>query len=298
MPLIDRFASQLDSEHTRRAYVHDLQQFFQFLGRSPSDPTEWTRVEGGALQDFVDEMEETDQSLSTQRRRISAIRQFSAWLRKRGLIDHSPFPDSITFRTAESTSSSPGEKVLNQEQIQSILDTMDPDTPMECRDYALVLVILFAALRRAEAAALNVSDVRPLSRHWVVDLSESGTGQGGYVPIPDEVADTVQSLVDVYEDAQGPLWRSFSPQNRGERLSPDALYKAVRRAGDRAGVEGVTIETLRQSGLRLASMRGATVEELRRHARLQNAASAARYCSADESSRLSNTVGSRITLDL
>jgi len=298
MSLIEQFASQLGSDHTKRAYVHDLQQFFQFLDRSPSEATDLSEPKKEVLQDYVDQMAETGQSLATQRRRVSAIRQFYNWLRKRGRIDNNPFQSSISFHASDPDSSDRGGEFLTKEQTQRILDTIDRDTPTGRRDYALILVILFAALRRSEAARLDVTDVRPLSRHWIVDLSGTARGRGGYVPIPDAVATAVQALVDEYEDPEGPLWRSFSPQNRGDRLSPGALYKSVRRAGNRGDVEGLTIETLRRSGLRLASKGGATVEELRRHARLQHVASAARYCSENEGSGLSNQVGNRISLDL
>jgi site-specific recombinase XerD len=298
MDLLDQFASQLESEHTRRAYLHDLRQFVQFMGWAPSDSNELTEVQAGDLQDFVDQMQTANKSLATQRRRISAIRQFYAWLQHRGIIADQPAWDSVPLMDSEPSSSSGPDPFLRRAQIESILDSTNRDTMMGRRDYAMVLLILFATLRRSELARLNSGDIRPLSRYWVVDLSGDARGQGGYVPVPDNVADAVQLLVESYDTSQGPLWRSLSPQNRGERLSPDALYKAVRRAGDRAGLEGLTIETLRQSGLRLASKGGATVQELRRHARLQNPASATRYCTEDESSRLSNQVGNRISIDL
>lgn len=298
MNLSERFLAQFNSEQTRRAYAHDLDQFFQFLNRSPSEIVDSMALDRSDLQSFVNEMREKDLSVATQRRRVSAVRRFYDWLRERGTIGHNPIQGRVEFREPNSTTASDSEPFLTRDAIQSILDALERDTVRGRRDYALVTLILFAALRRSEAAVLDVGDVRPLSRHWIVDLPPNGRGHGGYVPIPDEVAEAVQELVDTYESGDGPLWRSLSPQNRGERLSPDALYKTVRRAGREANVEGVTIERLRQSGLRLASKGGATVDELRRHARLQTAASAVRYCAQTESSRLNSDVGTRIALDL
>jgi len=298
MKYTERFLAHFDSEQTRRAYTYDLEQFFQFLGRSPSDTVDSMALDRSDLQSFVNEMREKDLSVATQRRRVSAVRRFFDWLRERGAIAHNPIQGQVEFREQNPTPMSDSEPFLTRDALQSVLDTLERDTGRGRRDYALVSLIVFAALRRSEAAVLDVKDVRPLGRHWIVDLSPSGRGHGGYVPIPDEVAAAVQELVDTYESGEGPLWRSLSPQNRGARLSPDALYKTVRRAGRKANVEGLTIERLRQSGLRLASKGGATVDELRRHARLRTAASAVRYCTESESSRLSSQVGNCIALDL
>ena len=298
---LDDFLAQLASVQTRRAYDHDLRQFFRFAGSSASAAEDLVMPDPGDLQAFVDEMQSEGLSVATQRRRISAVRRFYRWLHARGTIPHNPVGDtSISFRVPEGSSSqaSKSPDFLSREEIQSVLAAMDRGTERGRRDYALVLLILFAALRRSEVAALDVGNVRPLSRHWVVDLPTKGRGPGGYVPIPNDVADAVQTLVDSYDSAQGPLWRSLSPQNRGDRLSPDALYKSVRRAGRTADMEPLTIERLRQSGLRLASKGGVTVDEIRRHARLQSPASAVRYCTEAESSRLSGQVGTRIDLDL
>jgi len=301
MSPIDDFVTQLESKQTRRAYDHDLRQFFRFVGDFPSEAAALVMPDPEDLRAFVNDMRSKGLSVATQRRRISAVRRFYAWLRERGTIPHNPVGDaSVSFRAPEGSPSRESEAgdFLSREEIQSILDAMDRGTGRGRRDYALILLILFAALRRSEAAALDAKNVRPLSRHWVVDLPTNGRGPGGYVPVPDDVADAVQALVDSYDSPQGPLWRSLSPQNWGDRLSPDALYKSVRRAGRRADIEGLTIERLRQSGLRLASKGGATVDELRRHARLQSPASAVRYCTEAESSRLSSQVGTRIDLDL
>jgi len=301
MKFVEDFVSHHDSEQTRRAYRHDLRQFMQFVGEElRADSTVPVMPDRGDLQAFVDDMRSKELSQATQRRRISAVRRFYKWLREQGVIPHNPIGDSnVSFRPPDgSEEASESGSFLSKNQLQSILDSMDRDTRRGRRDYALVLLILFAALRRGEAAALNAEDVRPLSRHWILDLPSSGRGQGGYVPVPDDVAEAVQRLVDTYEAPEGPLWRSFSPQNRGDRLSPGALYKSVRRAGRVADVEGVSIERLRQSGLRLASKGGSTVDELRRHARLKRPTSAVRYCTQADSSRLSSQVGTRIDLDL
>jgi integrase len=114
-------------------------------------------------------------------------------------------------------------------------------------------------------AALNVDDVRPLGRHWIIDISEANT----YVRIPEVVVGAVERLKEQADIDHGPLWRP-AHSRESSRLSPDGVYKAIRKAADRAGLDKVNIDTLRRSGLRLMYRSGASVQQLRAHARLKN----------------------------
>ena len=65
-------------------------------------------------------------------------------------------------------------------------------------------------------------------------------------------------------------------------MTPDAIYKAVRRTGRRAGLGAVTIDTLRQTGLRLAMDAGATLQQVQLHGRLKSAGSVERFTDTDD----------------
>lgn len=297
-PEVERFLTQLGSEETRRAYRLDLRRFLEYLGGSARERTFPDGVTTKHLDGFVSWMDADGLSTATQRRRVSAVRRFYDWLCENGDRSTNPVRGPLSIpREPESGSSEDG--FLTAGQIESLLGGLDRSSNEGRRTFALILVILYGSLRRAEVASLNIDDVRPLGRRWVIDLPQTSSGTGGYVPIPDPVVDAVQSLTEVYGEDSGPLWRSFSNRNRGERLSPDALYKSLRRAGESVGLESVTIERLRQSGLRLASAGGASIQAVQEHARLRSARSTARYAEMDPNrDRLGKTLEERIPIDL
>jgi site-specific recombinase XerC len=228
---------------------------------------------------------------------LSALRRFFDWLAEQYSISGNPTRGITVVDTSASEPSR--SDFLSRQELETLVSVASEPSETGPRDRALVLTIVYASLRRGETAALNIEDVRPLGRHWVIDLPRTSTARGGYVKIPDLVATAVQNTAASYDADEGPLWRSFSNRNRGARMSPDALYKLVRRLGRKADVGPVDIEMLRQSGLRLASKAGARVTHLQDQARLEHRASAARYADGDESSaRLEKSATDFLKLDV
>lgn len=291
------FLNELSSDHTRRAYKADLSRYLDHLqSRNPECTLEDATATD--VQQFLDAMKQQGQSESTRRRRLSAVRRLYDWLVEKGDADRNPARAStVTLSREPEAETEP--QFLSKDQLEHIVAAAGEASVTGPRDRAIVLVVIYGALRRGDLAALDIADVRPLARHWVVDLPGGPNSRGGFVKVPSLVADAVQRAVDTYDADEGPLWQSFSNRNRGQRMSPDALYKRVRRLGRAADVEGVDIETLRRSGLRLASKSGARLDQIQSHARLQHPTSALRYMEADARSvRLQNTAGDFLDLDV
>lgn len=296
MPQISDFLDEFDSEHTRRAYGTDLRCFLQEMGLDKPS-ADFSVVDTRDVEGFLESMQASELSTSTVRRRMAAVRRFFDWLVSVGEIGANPC--RAASLTVEASVASQEREVLSMEDLQALLEVTNDDTRSGTRDRALILLILYGALRRSEVASLDVDDVRPLGRDWVIDLPRRGRTPGAYVKIPASAADAVQELVDLYGEESGPLWRSFSNRNWGERMSPDALYKRVRHIGKAADLQGVDIRTLRRSALRLASMSGASLEQIRDHARLKRETSAAEYVGgSSRSSRLTSGTADFLELDV
>ncbi len=275
--LVDQFLNTLASSHTRRAYRVDLRRFFS---ASEVDRDVVAAIDPDAVQAFVRAMRRRGRSLATQRRRLAALRGFFDWLIEDGRLDYNP------GRSPTVTPLAPGTDVEerptpDKAEVECLLDTAKALPKTGLRDRALIATIVYGALRRREAAGLTVDDVRPLGRHWVLDLDNASQG-GGYVRISQTVVDAIERMQEAYDITGGPLWRSFSNQNRGEPLSPDGVYKAVRRVADRAGLNPVSIDGLRRAGLQLAMDGGAGLAQIQAHGRFSSAASAAQLTDASD----------------
>lgn len=297
IPHVSSFLRELEAEHTQRAYRTDLKRFFSHVADDPSE-FDVENVDSGKIQDFLRTMRADNLSYATRRRRLSAIRAFYDWLQEENLVSRHPARTmDIQLRNTDDSADTP--RFLEKNELEGLISAAGKSPTSGIRDQGLILVILYAALRRGEAAALNIEHVRPLGRHWVVDVPSPSGSQGGFVKIPEFVATAVQRVATQYEEDTGPLWRSFSNRNRGARLGPDAIYKRVREIGKTANLGAIDIETLRRSGLRLASASGARPAQVQSHARLQDPASAVRYFdSTSEDARLQDAAADHINLNL
>lgn len=293
MPLISNFLKNISSDNTRRAYETDLNRLQAHL--SAADPE--VHLEDATpehLSTFLRNMKERDLSLSTQRRRMAALRRFFDWLVDNNRRSTNPARTKACEITQEHTDPE-HHRFLSHDEVKELLAAVDTEAKTGQRNRAIVLVPIYAALRRSELASLDTEDVRPLGRHWIIDSSSKGSSRGGYIKIPDGVAEIIQNVIDLYETEDGPLWRSFSNRNYGERMSPDALYKVVRRVGNRANLGRLDIDTLRRTGLRLAAKNGATLNQIKDHARVTNASSLAKYVDTESAtSRFQESPGDYI----
>lgn len=295
MDLIDSFLNSLSSQQTRRAYRTDLHRFFS--QDTDVEAAHVHSVEAEDVRAFVRTMRDLGRSEGTQQRRLAALRSFFDWTIKEGLQNRNParHPD---VQPMSSENDPPSTDHLTKSEVRSVLDAAGSSARRGQRDQALILTILYAALRRSEVAGLQVEDLRPLGRYWVLDLEGASAG-GGYVRIPEQVVNIIEKMKDTYGISSGPLWRSMSNRNRGESLSPDAIYSIVRRAGKTANVGLVNIDTLRRTGLHLAAEGGADVSQIRVHGRFGDVASAARVHDADgRGRRLGDSAVDCIDLDV
>ena len=297
MGLVNSFLDGVTSRQTRRAYRTDLCRFFQTDEVTEVTKAEATSVEAEDVQSFVRTMRSKNASLATQRRRLAALRSFFDWLVEEGVATYNPARHPTVTPLPPETSGS-SSSTLSKDALETLIATAGDAPRSGPRDRALILTIVYAALRRGEVAQISVDDVRPLGRYWILDL-EPDDGGGSYVRIPEVVVEAIEQVKDVYGITNGHLWRSLSPRNRGKPMSPDAIYKVVRRTSADAGLDPVSIDTLRRSGLQLALQGGADLPQVQAHGRLQDASSAARLHEGDDrSGGLAESAVEYIDLDI
>lgn len=299
---VRQFLNGIRSRHTRRAYRTDLRNFFEHMKDEDSNANQIESVTKADIREYIRFQYRDGLSVSTRERRLAALRRFFDWAVDRGLSNANPARDAQIdgdLKSSEMERSSEAPSVLSKSETETLVYATNEAGEAATRDRALILTILYAALRRAEVAAMDVDHVRPLGRHWVIDLSSEETWSSGYVKIPETLVEAIDSVQARYDIDQGALWRSLSNRNRGARMTPDAIYKLVRRTADRAGLADITVDTLRQTGMHLALKAGATLRQVQLHSRLQSAGSVERYSGADgQSGRLSETAMDFLDLDV
>jgi len=264
--LLPVYLLRFDREQTRRAYLSDITQLFnsEYVTLRMARKVNFVHVNA-----LIQQLQESGLKSSTLRRKVSAIRGFYNWLEALGLVDTNPANKQLVRRIDRNAKSQSTTTVLTREQAALLIEATSQDGESAVRDRALLLTMIHCALRRSEAAAMDVEHLHTTGPYWVLDLPRTKGGSDEYVKIPAHVVDAIDHVKAHYGVHSGALWRSLSRNDsRGNRLSPDGIYGVVKRTAERAGL-GATVgaHTLRHTGCTLAIEAGASPQQVQTHAR-------------------------------
>ncbi|MCB0719558.1 MAG: tyrosine-type recombinase/integrase [Bacteroidetes bacterium] len=291
--LLPAFLHRFDREQTRRAYRNDISQFFgsEFVS------TEMVRaVTFLHVNEHIAQLEDSGARASTIKRRVSAIRGFFDWLEALELVDRNPAHKQLIRRVRSASSRDQVVVFLTAEQAANLLAAADDGSKCATRNVALVETLLHCVLRRSEAAAMNYDHIRPLGRYWVLDLPATKGGANQYVKIPEHVVESIEAVRHFYGHQSGAIWRSLSRNNSaGRRLSAHSIYQIVKGLAERAAIPfAIGAHTLRHTGCTLAIESGASLQQVKEHARHKNVETTMVYI--HQRDRLANSAADFISL--
>lgn len=137
----------------------------------------------------------------------------------------------------------PAGRMLEQDELRALRDACGDDARGH-RDRAIIAVLALAGLRRAELADLELASFSPAGLRVI--------GKGNkerLVPIPPAARELLEKWLKVRGDAAGPL---FCRVRRGgnvelHKLTTQAVWKALREVGQRAGIESFSPHDLRRT---------------------------------------------------
>jgi len=153
---------------------------------------------------------------------------------------------------------------LTAEQGKTLLQSSCSDTLRGKRDRAILSVLLGCGLRRAELVALSVQDLQIRDDHWVfADL----IGKGKHirtVPVPGWVKTALDDWTANAVITGGNIFRRVNKNGVvwGNEISPKAIWHVVRRAAQRAGIQGLAPHDLRRTCARLCHLAGGELEQI------------------------------------
>jgi site-specific recombinase XerD len=230
-----------DSEHTRRAYRRHLRAVADgFAGGGIASVAALTGAHLAAYRAWI---MQPGRGLSpaSQAQALAALRSFLKWLAPLG-GHHLPAEAIATaLRTPRTTVIKPY-VTLAEPEVAALLAAADTE-----RDRALLGVLVGAGLRAAEAAGLDLGDVREDGEGGTALHVRQGKGRKDrVVPIRADVA----ALIRAYLRAtgrrlgdDGPLFRAHDrgASRRRARLSTRSVGAVVARCCTRAGIDAKAI---------------------------------------------------------
>lgn len=157
--VLDEFDQYLELEcgrsaHTRRAYLGDLRSLGEFLG--PDAPL--AELTLPVLRSWLAQQAGQGSARSTLSRRTSAIKTFTAWAQRRGLLATDP---AARLQTPRAHRTLPA--VLRQDQAADAMDALNSGAqqgdPMALRDRLIVEMLYATGIRVSELCGLDIDDV-------------------------------------------------------------------------------------------------------------------------------------------
>lgn len=145
------------SDHTRRAYLGDLRSLFAFLdARAPG--ADLSSLTLPLLRAWLSAQAADGAARTTLARRTSAVKTFTTWAVRRGLMASDP---ATRLQMPKARRTLPA--VLRQDQAREALDAADVGAqqgdPLALRDRLIVEMLYATGIRVSELCGLDVDDV-------------------------------------------------------------------------------------------------------------------------------------------
>jgi integrase/recombinase XerC len=159
------------SRHTVRAYESDLSQFLAFLAaRGSRTRAQLTvaDVDHLSIREFLGDLHRRGNTRSSAARKLAAIRTFSRYLRREGILEGDP---AALVGTPKREQRLPAH--LGEAEMSALLDMPDGSQPLGRRDRAILELFYASGLRLSELVGLDLGDVN-LNGRMVRVLGKGG----------------------------------------------------------------------------------------------------------------------------
>ena len=225
------------SDHTRRAYRQDLEEFKSFLQQDSTTALRVTEVDSLVLRRYLACLHRKN-SRSTIARKLSALRSFFAYLVRQGVLSTNPGELISTPRQEKYLP-----KTLTVDEVFALIEQQGGSELLVCRDRAILEVFYSCGLRVGELTALNVG---------CVDLEQDlvrVSGKGGkerLVPLGRQARVALERYLDIRGMVQDKdaLFLNY----RGGRLSARSIERNFKQLLLKASlIKDATPHSLRHS---------------------------------------------------
>jgi len=141
------------TENTLSSYQNDLEAFERFLEKRKKELS-FSAADKNLLRDFLIDLKEKGLDFSSIARKISALRSFFRFLKRRDLIEYNP---ALFLLTPKMKKKLP--EVLSVIQMKKLLDEKGKEDVWGLRDKAILELFYSAGIRLSELASLDLSSI-------------------------------------------------------------------------------------------------------------------------------------------
>ena len=202
---------------------------------------------------------------------LAGVRSFFTWCTDARLIPYNPTA-TVKGASRKGETQIHRKNPLTYAEVRRLLAMPDTSTAQGARDFAILHLFLFTAMRSVEINRANLSDWQTIGTQQVIYYQGKGHSEADdYKVVVDPVADAVQIWLSYRGNKPGPLFTSLSDRSQGERLSLRAIRNLIKDHMRNAGIDAPkkTTHSLRHTAITNAIVNGAplrVVQTLAGHA--------------------------------
>jgi integrase/recombinase XerD len=188
---ITDFIGQFISPQTQKAYIKDLQVFFDFLKTGNVFINHPSQIEGHHFQFYRDHLIELGLSSATINRRLVGIRSFIKWSMSMKLIDYNPL-DVVKLPKVQTEKPT---LAFDDSEVIEMLNSPDLATKKGQIDKVVMIMLFSLGLRRSELTNIKCKDIYQERKHNVVKIRGKG-GKDRHLPLAPFIAQAIKEYVD------------------------------------------------------------------------------------------------------
>ena len=250
--------NSVPSGHTRRAYGKAFDDILALTIRTGQP------ISRMLFQLYRAEMVDAGLGGSTINVRLSGVRKLVNEARENALIDPSDAARIVSVPNVPAQGVRLGQW-LTVEQTSELLAVPDQSRLKGKRDHAILSVLTQTALRREEAAHLDMSNIQMREGRWVLADIRGKRGRVRTVALPKSAKAAIDDWTQAAGITSGPVFRRLTKSGRvlpGEGLGVWAIWDVVVTSAKAIGIEGFGPHDARRSCAKLCRKQGGKLEQI------------------------------------
>jgi integrase/recombinase XerC len=205
------------SPHTERSYLSDLEQFFDFLGERPL-----SEVDHRTLREYLARLLQLKLRKSSIARKLSSIRTFFKYLKRRGIVSSNPARLVATPRREKRLP-----VVMTVDDAQRLMEapgSANGGPGQELRDRAVLETLYSSGIRASELVGMNREDIDPHDR--LIRIRGKGRKER-MVPVGEKALSAIDAYLNIKKAprATGAVFTGPS----GNRLTPRTVQRILEK---------------------------------------------------------------------
>jgi len=257
--LVERFIKYLESQSkstfTIVAYKKDLEQFIGFL--TSLDIQDVREIKKENIDGFINKLITDSYTKKSASRKLNSIRTFFRYLKNDGVIEQNP---SLDVSHPKYVSSPP--RIFTKLEYRALRDFAKEDP----RTYALVEILLQTGIKIGELANLHIEDVKAST----LFIRVYGKTKGRDIPLNKAVKKAIDDYLKVRPTSKD---NHLFITRTGHSLLIRNIRQIISRCFREIGIDGATVNDLRNTFIAHQLKNGASVEYIARlvgHRRLSS----------------------------